>query len=171
MPASRRRTRWDAPPPESPYDGLLCFNFYVGWRAIQEFYAPAFPPELNPQRLYVLGICGAPGITVGQIAATLRIDDAAVSNMLSRLERDGLVERRPDATDRRGVIAIITAKGRRLIEATDLRLRTLDRELASVISTEDAAAVARVVGAILERNTPSAPTAAAKARRRSPPER
>jgi DNA-binding MarR family transcriptional regulator len=149
MPSSRQRTRKDGPAPEGPYDALLCFNFYVGWRAIQEFYGPAFPPELNPQRLYVLGLCKAPGASVSQIATSLHIDDAAVSNMLGRLERDGLVERRPAPDDARGVISVITAKGRRMAEATDARLKALDRQLADRITDTDVAAVERVVRSLL----------------------
>lgn len=149
MPSSRRRTRKDGPAPEGPYDALLCFNLYVGWRAIQEFYAPAFPPELNPQRLYVLGLCKTPGASVSQIATTLHIDDAAVSNMLGRLERDGLVERRPAPNDARGVISVITAKGRKIADATDARLKALDRRLALCIADTDIAAVQRVVRNLL----------------------
>ena len=139
----------DRPAPEGPYDGLLCFNFYVGWRAIQEFYASAFPPELNPQRLYVLGLCKAPGASVSHIAAALHIDDAAVSNMLGRLERDGLVERRTAPDDARGVISVITPKGQRMARAADARLKALDHQLASVIPAEDAATVRRVVRSLL----------------------
>lgn len=149
MPSSRRTTRTSAQAPEGPYDALLCFNFYVGWRAIQEYYAPAFPSELNPQRLYVLGLCKAPGATVSQIATALHIDDAAVSNMLVRLERDGLVARRPAPADGRCVISIITAKGRRMAGATDAQLRELDRQLSSRLTSGDVEAVARVVKVLL----------------------
>jgi DNA-binding MarR family transcriptional regulator len=136
--------------PDSPYDALLCFNFYVGWRAIQEFYGPAFPPELNPQRLYVLGLCDGPGASVRRISEALRIDDAAVSNILNRLAADGLVERHPDPADRRGVISVSTRNGKKLMKATDTRLRALDRDLARRIPEADIAAIARTVRALLE---------------------
>lgn len=143
--------RTDSPAPEGPYDGLLCFNFYVGWRAIQKYYAPAFPSELNPQRLYVLGLCKAPGASVSQIATAMHIDDAAVSNLLGRLERDGLLERQPASHDARGVVCVITAKGRRMAEATDARLRALDSQLADQVTDADVASINRVVRSLLNR--------------------
>lgn len=154
MPTSRRNAKTETPVCEAgPYDGLLCFNFYVGWRAIQEFYAPAFPPELNPQRMYVLGMCQGQGASVRQIAAVLHIDDAAVSNILSRLERDGLIRRRRDALDARGVISTTTAKGEKLVAETDQRLRALDQKLARSVSKTDATAVGRVVKGLLRSST------------------
>jgi DNA-binding MarR family transcriptional regulator len=151
MPRSRRqKSRPPETVTESPYDALLCFNFYVGWRAIQEFYGPAFPAELNPQRLYVLGLCDGAGASVRTIADALHIDDAAVSNMLNRLAADGLVERKPDTMDRRGVLSTVTPKGRQLMASTDKRIRALDRELARRVPKADIASVGRVVRALLE---------------------
>jgi DNA-binding MarR family transcriptional regulator len=129
---------------------LLCYNFYLGWRAIQEFYGPAFPSELNPQRLYVLGVCEGDGASVRRIAEALRIDDAAVSNMLNRLAADGLVQRRPNPADRRSVRSVVTQKGRDLMTAADARLRALDHELETQVSRDDIAVVARVVRALLK---------------------
>lgn len=154
MPTSRHRSTALVAEP-GPYDNLLCFNFYVGWRAIQEFYAPAFPPELNPQRMYVLGMCHGKGASVRSIAEILHIDDAAVSNILNRLQSDGLVQRRKDASDGRGVISRITPKGRKLVFQTDERLRLLDQQLAGYVSRPDANAVARVVKGLLKSNSGS----------------
>lgn len=160
MPISRHKAKVQKPISEpTPYDSLLCFNFYVGWRAIQEFYAPAFPHELNPQRMYVLGMCQGDGASVRQIAAAMRIDDAAVSNLLNRLERDGLVRRSRDPCDARGVISVITPKGERLVAATDRRLQALDHELARFVSKADAAAVARAVKGLLRSKSAARPTA------------
>lgn len=157
MPTSRRRAKARAPAAEpGPYDNLLCFNFYVGWRAIQEFYAPAFPPALNPQRMYVLGMCRGQGASVRQIAEVLHIDDAAISNILTRLERDGLVRRQKNTSDGRGVTSVMTPKGEKLIAQTNRRLLALDRELACFVSEADAKAVARAVKGLLRRNAVSA---------------
>ena len=40
-----------------------------------------------------------------------------MTNRLDKLEQAGLIARKPDPTDRRGVIVALTAKGRRLIDA------------------------------------------------------
>jgi DNA-binding MarR family transcriptional regulator len=41
-----------------------------------------------------------------------------MTDRLDRLERAGLVERRPDPKDRRGKLIALTAAGRRLIDET-----------------------------------------------------
>ena len=54
----------------------------------------------------------------GELAADLELSSGAMTNRLDRLERAGLVRRRPDPDDRRGVQVELTAKGRRVYEAS-----------------------------------------------------
>jgi len=48
-------------------------------------------------------------MTAGQIAKRLSLTTGAVTNVIDRLERRGVVERKPDASDRRKVIVTINA--------------------------------------------------------------
>ena len=48
------------------------------------------------------------------ISRTLRIPPATVTNLIDRLEADGLVQRVPHPTDARPTLAVITASGRQL---------------------------------------------------------
>lgn len=56
-----------------------------------------------------------PGITVGELAAGERVSPAAMSNRVSRLERDGLVERTQSDADRRRVGLTLTDEGQRTL--------------------------------------------------------
>jgi DNA-binding MarR family transcriptional regulator len=56
-----------------------------------------------------------PGVTVGELAADERVSTAAMSKRISRLERDGLVERTPSETDRRCVGLTLTEDGQRVL--------------------------------------------------------
>ena len=49
------------------------------------------------------------------LAEATFMSSGGMSNALERLEKDGLLERRPDPNDRRGVLVTLTPKGRELI--------------------------------------------------------
>ena len=57
----------------------------------------------------------APGIGVGELAARERVSKPAMSKLVKRLERDGLVERSPDERDRRRSGLRVTPDGHRLL--------------------------------------------------------
>lgn len=73
-----------------------------------------------------------------------------ITQMIDRLEKDGLVRRRPDPKDRRGVRAALTASGRR---AYGQAMQALAREQAVIVSALSAgdAAKLKVVLEILAR--------------------
>lgn len=68
----------------------------------------------GPQRLVVRIVGRFPGIPPGQIAALLHVHPSTLTGVLKRLERQGLVRRRPDPRDRRRAFLGITEKGRRI---------------------------------------------------------
>ena len=53
-----------------------------------------------------------------EFADRLMLTSSGTTKRLDRLERAGLVRRRPDPDDRRGTVIELTAKGRRLVDAT-----------------------------------------------------
>ena len=56
-------------------------------------------------------------LALGWISKTLRIPPATVTDLIDRLEADGLVRRVPHASDARTTLAEITPKGRKLADA------------------------------------------------------
>lgn len=148
MPQSRAQKRNDALSAATPYDDLLCFNMYRGWRAIQELYASVFPKDFNPQRSYVIGLCLEHPTTVSQIAAVLQIDDAAVSNLIRRMENDGLVKRERSGTDGRSFEIHATEHGKATYYQAQERSAAIDQKLYDSIDTDDIAVLRRIVEAI-----------------------
>jgi len=57
----------------------------------------------------------APGVTVGELAVDERVSTAAMSKRVSRLERDGLVTRTQNQTDRRRIGLTLTEDGQRTL--------------------------------------------------------
>ena len=67
----------------------------------------------------------------------LMLTSSGTTKRLDRLERAGLVRRRPDAGDRRGTVIELTATGRRLVDATTAdHLRNEARLLGALTKAE-----------------------------------
>jgi DNA-binding MarR family transcriptional regulator len=79
------------------------------------------PCMLSPTRLYEAAMISSGGMT----------------NRLDRLERAGLIERRPDPHDRRGKLIALTAAGRRVIDETITRHVANEEQLLSVLTTAE----------------------------------
>lgn len=131
---------------------LLCFNFYLGWRAIQAFYKVRFEAGMNPQRMYTLAICDQRlPTTMSQIAASLQIDLPAVLALVARMEDDGLLVTRRSAIDRRIIEVHLTAAGTATRNRHDSLLRAADEQLFDKhVRTQDMQALRRVVQGIVE---------------------
>lgn len=75
---------------------------------------------VQPQQyLLLLQIKGYPGrewATVGELAERLRVQHHGVVALVSRCEKQGLVERRRSTEDRRRIEVRLRAKGERLVE-------------------------------------------------------
>src|ERR1700745_1268838 len=68
----------------------------------------------SPQEGALLGtVKHSAGVTVGELASEERVSTAAMSKRVSRLERDGLVERTPSDTDRRCTGLSLSDEGQR----------------------------------------------------------
>ena len=80
--------------------------------------------------IYFVG--GDPGMTVSALLQILKITKQSLSRVLGRLIRDGFVDQRPDAADRRRRRLYLTPKGaeleRRLTERQSRRIARAYRE-------------------------------------------
>jgi DNA-binding MarR family transcriptional regulator len=56
-------------------------------------------------------------LTPTVLAQTLMLSPAGMTSRLDRLESQGLIERRPDPSDRRSTLAVLTDAGRSLVDA------------------------------------------------------
>ena len=71
---------------------------------------------VSPEQVSLLvAIKYTPGIGVRELAARERVSPPALSNHVDRLERDGLVSRTPNASDRRRVGLTLTDEGQRVL--------------------------------------------------------
>jgi DNA-binding MarR family transcriptional regulator len=102
------------------------------------------PYELSPTDLY----------------RELMRTSGAMTNRLKRLEQTGLIERRPDPGDGRGMLVRLTPRGRRLVdEIAPLHLEN-ERRLLAALDDDDRRALARLLRTLageLERSGPTPP--------------
>jgi DNA-binding MarR family transcriptional regulator len=91
----------------------------------------------SPTQLSALATIERDGpITLGELAAVEGVQPPTITAAVGRLEERGLVQRNPDAADRRVARVEVTAAGRRLLEQSrsrktaylELTLATLDTD-------------------------------------------
>lgn len=74
--------------------------------------------DLSEGRLAaLLAVSAEPGITPRTLSNRIEVTSATVTGLLDRLERDGLIARKPHANDRRTHTLVTTAAGEQLIAA------------------------------------------------------
>jgi DNA-binding MarR family transcriptional regulator len=66
------------------------------------------------------------GLRMGEVARRARLSKQTMTEMIRRLEREGLVERRPDPTDARASLIFLTARSRRFEPVAAATLGELD---------------------------------------------
>lgn len=67
------------------------------------------------------------GLRLGELARRARLSKQTMTDLVRRLERDGLVERRPDPADGRAVILRLTPRAREFEPVAATVLAELDR--------------------------------------------
>ena len=87
------------------------------------------------EALVLLAFSRAGELPMSKIGERLMVHPTSATNIMQRLEAQGLVERAPNPRDGRGTLAAITAAGREVMEAATARprrgrLRSVDAERA-----------------------------------------
>lgn len=94
--------------------------------------------------LFLVG--SAPGLGVRELAAHERISPAAMSGVVRRLERAGLVERTPHPTDGRRHGLTVTVAGERLLRSVKSRRTAWLADRLRQLDPDEVDAVERALG-------------------------
>ncbi|MDB5159736.1 MAG: putative MarR family transcriptional regulator [Mucilaginibacter sp.] len=78
------------------------------------------------EALVLLTFSRAGELPLSKIGERLMVHPTSVTNTVDRLERAGLVARRPNPLDGRGVLAAITEEGRQVVEKATRELVAMD---------------------------------------------
>jgi DNA-binding MarR family transcriptional regulator len=87
-------------------------------------------------------------------AMRYRYSQPGLSRLVQRMERDGLVSRRPDPQDGRGAVVVATRQGRaRFRRANEVYLDALAEHFGRHLGAEEAAQLTDVLEALVARRT------------------
>jgi DNA-binding MarR family transcriptional regulator len=109
---------------------------------------------LSSGKLILLGgLVQAGGqLSLGELAAHRSCVKSNITKLVDRMEEDGLVHRRDDPADRRGVLAEITPLGRDRQAEGDRAARRIEEDLTRGLAAEDVAALRRVLDELAVRS-------------------
>jgi DNA-binding MarR family transcriptional regulator len=99
-----------------------------------------------PQVHTLLAVGADGGLTMGDLARRIAVTEKTVTGLVDRLERDGLVERRRDAGDRRVIHVALTGAGRALHRRLEAGLLRALAMLLGRLDQADRRDLFRIVG-------------------------
>lgn len=101
--------------------------------------------------LAALRRCGDPFVMMPtELAATLMLSPAGITNRLDRLEAAGHIERRADPSDRRSSLVVLTARGRDVVDRAVTAHVANEARLLSPLSATETAALDRALRKLLQ---------------------
>jgi DNA-binding MarR family transcriptional regulator len=93
----------------------------------------------------LINLLRAPGISQQQLAQRCFVAKSGVSMLVTRLQKDGLVQRQVDATDARVWLLVLTPKGRTLAEQAQAIQDGVVRVMAQPCSSQELQAIAQAM--------------------------
>ena len=102
----------------------------------------------GPQRLVVRIVGQRPGISAGALAEVLHVHPSTLTGILQRLTVRGAIERGADPADTRRALFRLTRKGLELDAVRSGTVEACVRAALALLSDEDLAAAARVLGSL-----------------------
>ena len=118
---------------------------------LQEAFARAGFPEVRASYGSVLlPLFEEDGLRIGEIARRARLSKQTLTTLVRLVERDGLVERRPDPADARATRVHLTPKARDFQPVAERTLAELERLALEALGERGVAATARALTALGE---------------------
>ena len=97
------------------------------------------------QEIVLLKLCAEEGLTQSVLAQRLEVEPPTMTIMLNRMERAGLIERRPCLQDARVSLVYLTARGRSLELPVREVLRQLEERTLQGLSLTEQALLRRML--------------------------
>jgi DNA-binding MarR family transcriptional regulator len=146
--AVRKRQRKRA---RRPAADSLVFSFLSAAEAVEaRLEAAVSPTGLSLAKLAVLHFLAdaKEPLPLSDLAARQHCVRSNITQLMDRLEKDGLVRRRADPADRRSVLAELTPAGEQAHAKGVRALAEAQRAIVSALSAGDAAKLKNVLGAL-----------------------
>jgi DNA-binding MarR family transcriptional regulator len=105
-----------------------------------------------PEWRVLASLSDGDGMTIGELATLALQRQPTMTKIIDRMTEAGLVERRPDDSDRRKVRIFISDDGRRRVDAALADAKAHEREVLADYSPAEAAQMKSMLRTLLERN-------------------
>ena len=124
---------------------LICFNFYSGWREIEQLFRKIVGNDMTMQKTFVLNYLFDGNRTMSEVSKHLNLDSSAVSTLVDRMFKKGLIQRLRSDEDRRIVMIGLTEDGKSLKTELDDKFALFMEVSAQGISDEDQCTIKNIV--------------------------
>lgn len=104
-----------------------------------------------PEWRVLASLSSGDGLTVGELAAIALLRQPTMTKTIDRMERAGLVVRRPGAADRRQVQVFATPAGRRRVRAALRDAKAHEAEVLSRYGADESARLKEMLLSLIER--------------------
>jgi len=130
----------------------ICFNIGRVMRRVYEHYESRLSPYnlTAPQYMVLMALWINNGITIGELGQRVALDGSTVTGILDRMEKNGYVERRPNAEDRRSALVYLTEKAQKVSPQIMKFADELDASIREGHSPEDMAVFEHVLRELAE---------------------
>ncbi len=119
-------------------------------RSLAAVYAQRFNLTRDEWRV-LAALAGRDSILGAELGSLTTLDKMQVSRALTRMERDGLLEREPDAADRRNLIVRLKPAGRALYRKIVPMAQAREAYLLESLDADERAALATALDKLLQR--------------------
>ena len=106
-----------------------------------------------PEYRVLFCLTGADGLGVGDLAAMAIMAQPRMTKVLDRMERQGLIGRHPDDSDRRRVLIHLTAAGRNRVAPVLRAAKAHEARLLAPFSAEERAVIKRALDLLINGRT------------------
>jgi MarR family transcriptional regulator, organic hydroperoxide resistance regulator len=105
-----------------------------------------------PEWRVLASLSDGDGMTIGELAALALQRQPTMTKIIDRMAEAGMVERRPDGSDRRKVRIFITGDGRRRVDGALADAKAHEREVLADYNPAEAAQMKSMLRGLLHRN-------------------
>ena len=129
----------------------LTFSLLGAAQAVEARIESSLSPlGLSLAKLNVLGLLVGSGkpLTLGELAQKLSCVRSNVTQLVDRLESDGLVRREADPADRRSIMAVLTDAGRERHVAGSVALSRVQDEINHALTGYDSAHIEQALSVL-----------------------
>jgi DNA-binding MarR family transcriptional regulator len=132
--------------------GFLLAKASQRWNELLQaaFTREGFPEVRASYGSVLLPLFEEDGLRMGEVARRARLSKQTMTTMVRLAERDGLVERRSDPTDRRATRVHLTAKGLRFRPVAERVLADLDEIARDALGERTLSGAARALAKLAE---------------------